>query len=322
MPRIRQNIVTGEWVVVAPERAKRPQEYAARPFASGLLHDSTCRFCVGQDVWKTRMHDASTKHLYVVPNKYPAFVSDAGLQETGHGFYTDDGSFGQHEVIVLTDPGDTLPHMTAHRMGELLMVLRERALAYEKDASIESITPIYNHGHEAGTSVAHPHAQLFGNALVPPRLAKEFFGAEQYHTRHRHCVFCEQLTFEMKEHVRIVSKNNDAVAFAEYAPRFPFELRIIPTLHQHAFSHASDQTLAGVGQVLSDCCRKLAKKLNDPSLNWFIHTARQIDHHQSASYHWHIEITPRLSTYGGYELASDMTIETVIPETATQFLRN
>ncbi len=322
MPRIRQNITTGEWAVVAPERAKRPEEFAVRPFSSRVLHADTCNFCVGGDTWKSRLPKLDTKHIYVMPNKYPAFTPEVTLEETGHDFYTDDSSVGAHEVIVLTNPSDSPDHITTATMTELLRVMQNRTRFYEADSNIQAFTPIYNYGHEAGASVAHPHAQFFATALMPPRLSRELFLTEQYFHRHSKCVFCNMAAFELKQNERIIFKNAGAIAFTAYAPRFPFETWILPTDHCADFSAASMTSIQNTAEVLRLTLQRLIKKLNFPAFNWYIHTARFLDHHHEPSYHWHIEIMPRLTTYGGYELATDMIIETVLPEVAARFLRD
>lgn len=322
MPRIRQNIVTGEWVVVAPERAKRPEELSKHPFAQNLVHDQKCHFCVGGEVWKERIAGASTRHTYTIPNKFPAFTPQDTIEETGHKFYLDNASVGVHEVIVMTSGKDSLDQASPHHLAELLTAMQNRAREYENDVNIRSFTPIYNHGILSGATVAHPHAQFFGNALVPPRLAHEFFGAEQYFHQHKACVFCDLISFELKEDVRVIFKNAGAIVTSAYAPRFPLETWIIPTDHHSNFVQASVKSIASVAGALHFTALQLAKKLENPSLNWYIHTARSFDYHQKLSYHWHLEVAPRLSTYGGYELGTDMTIETVLPEIAAQFLRS
>ena len=37
---------------------------------------------------------------------------------------------------------------------------------------------------------------------------------------------------------------------------------------------------------------------------------------------WHIEILPRLTTMAGFELGSGMSINTVLPEAATEYLQS
>jgi UDPglucose--hexose-1-phosphate uridylyltransferase len=39
------------------------------------------------------------------------------------------------------------------------------------------------------------------------------------------------------------------------------------------------------------------------------------------TFHWHVEITPRLSTPAGFELGTSIYINTVPPEDAARYLR-
>lgn len=272
-------------------------------------------------MWDSRIKEADTPHIYSIANKFPAFAPEVTLEETGHDFYTDDSSVGVHEVIVLKRPEDSLYAIGQKRLLELLQFLQRRMLFHEKDHTLRSFTPIYNHGHEAGASVAHPHAQFFISSIVSPRLSKEFFGTDQYFQKHHACVFCDMVSFEVKQNSRVVSRDSGAVAFCTYAPRFPFETWIVPTKHFGSFSQASTVSLESVASVLHDTLKRFKKTLGSPSLNWYIHTARSVDAEQQISYHWHIEILPRISNYGGFELSSDMIIGTVLPEMAAQYLR-
>lgn len=321
MPRIRQNIVTREWTVIAPERAKRPQEFDRRAFSSHLPHQEACVFCVGEEAWHNRVRDVEHRHFFIVPNKYPAFMGEDTLEEAGHNFYIDNASLGAHEVFVMKDPKETLNKLSPLKLAELLDLMRDRMIFYEKDSGIRSFIPIYNHGKEAGASLAHPHAQFLASNLVAPRLVTEFFGTNQYYIRRGSCVFCDMIKFEIKDNTRLIYKNRGAIAIAAFAPRFPFECWIVPTGHSASFSASTKKSVDYVAEAMHFVLTSLDKKLHNPPLNWFVHTSRTIDHQLDDYYHWHIEITPRLSTYAGYELGSDTTIETMLPEVAADFLK-
>ena len=76
MPQLRQNIITGDWVVIAPERAKRPSEFVVASQPS-LIARGDCPFCVeGTNYNQLRLRHYETDLVYVIPNKYPAFVED------------------------------------------------------------------------------------------------------------------------------------------------------------------------------------------------------------------------------------------------------
>lgn len=51
MSELRHNILTREWVIVAPERAKRPDDFkkAHKQVSSGPGFLADCPFCPGND---------------------------------------------------------------------------------------------------------------------------------------------------------------------------------------------------------------------------------------------------------------------------------
>ena len=63
----------------------------------------------------------------------------------------------------------------------------------------------------------------------------------------------------------------------------------------------------------------LYRVLDDPPFNHYIHTA-PCDRKESR-YHWHLEITPRLTETAGFERGTGFYIRPVMPEDAAQILR-
>ncbi|MCL5671569.1 MAG: hypothetical protein M1423_09805 [Acidobacteria bacterium] len=51
MPELRHNVLTREWVIIATERAKRPQEFVKvrRSKEERLSFDPKCPFCPGNE---------------------------------------------------------------------------------------------------------------------------------------------------------------------------------------------------------------------------------------------------------------------------------
>src|SRR5947209_16778844 len=83
MPELRQNFFTKEWVIIATERAKRPEELAThRPVQDVPAFVETCPFCPGNEN-KTPPEvlrlPANAEHwsVRVIPNKFAALSSDA-----------------------------------------------------------------------------------------------------------------------------------------------------------------------------------------------------------------------------------------------------
>jgi UDPglucose--hexose-1-phosphate uridylyltransferase len=323
VPQLRQNIITGEWVVIAPERAKRPNEYTTGDTVKKQTKKE-CPFCVGKPTWKTRIKEADTKNVYVAPNKYPAFVTEERCSARSFypesGFYRAKPSVGGHELIIIKDHDSMLDVMPEPILYEMLLVSQKRYQIYRFDDCTEYTMLIYNHGAKAGASIEHAHAQLFASSIVPNLITKEKHGAERYFEINGVCVFCDLVEHEKREEARILSENEHFVMFNFYASRFPFEIWVLPKKHESNFEDVNSEEMKALANILRRGLDMLSKTLNDPPLNFFVHslptTSDQADY-----YHWHVEIAPRVTGYGGYEMGSGVIIDVVSPEQCAKFLK-
>ena len=94
----------------------------------------------------------------------------------------------------------------------------------------------------------------------------------------------------------------------------------MPKTHQSKFENISDDQIDSLADISKNLFHQIGDVLNDPDLNFYIHSAPLKDQ-ELDYYHWHVEITPRISIYGGYELGSGMAIDIITPEQAAEFLR-
>lgn len=327
MPQLRQNIITGEWVVIAPERAKRPNDYVI-PESVKVSDKSKCPFCIGSQQYKQnqKITKSSTENIYVIENRYPAFVEDETKAQirsfyVENSFYRARPSVGDHEVIVIKDHNTNLIKFSKSLLAELFMVIKGRYLAMAEEKGVVSIMPIYNHGAEGGASIDHPHAQIFASGIVANTVGVEMKGADRYFGINGSCVFCDIVKHELKEKERIVYENDDFLAACVFAARFPMETWIYPKHHQSQFEETSKSGLENLADCLHNVLVRLDKNIPRIPLNWYIHTLPTTNH-ESSSYHWHLEITPRLANYGGFELGSGVIIDIMSPEDSAEYLRN
>lgn len=65
--------------------------------------------------------------------------------------------------------------------------------------------------------------------------------------------------------------------------------------------------------------RRMRKFLHDLDLNFFIHTTPLRGNYDY--YHWHIEIRPHITDFGGFEIGTGMDVNTVDPVKAADILR-
>lgn len=318
MSQLRKNIITGEWVVLATERARRPEDYIIRHQIKPT-HKKFCVFCVGGEAYAQRIDE--TKHAYVTPNKYPAFSGDDLASETSSGFYAKMTGSGRHELVVLDKHDQPITQIPAEYWEEIVELFRRRITALNKIDAVKFVMPIYNHQAEGGATIEHPHAQIFGAPIVPHYMKDELKGAQHYFAEHGRCVFCDIIKQERSQAIRMVYENKHFVAFCFYASRFPFETWIMPKTHMSEFEKMNDTEKKFFAECISVTLKKLDKSLKNPPFNFFIHTKPEGKLYTHDTYHWHMEIAPRVSKFGGFELGAGMIINIVAPEAAAEFLR-
>jgi len=116
-------------------------------------------------------------------------------------------------------------------------------------------------------------------------------------------------------------ETGDIVALAPYASRFPFETWFLPREHGARFEDAPRQQYESLARALKATLMRIDRALESPAYNLIVHSApfaEAIDE----IYHWHVELTPKLTRIAGFEWGTGFYINPVSPEEATSVLRN
>jgi len=326
MPQLRQNIITGEWVVFAPERAKRPSDYASIA-QERKQSKKDCPFCIDskKSAYCELLEGCESRFTYAIQNKFPAFVEEPDISCKKYlienEFFAMKPAIGGHDVIVVKDHDQSISKFTEEIWEDLFESFKCRYRHYVKIPNVEYVMPIYNHKPQAAASIEHPHAQIFASAVVPNTVSRELTHTAQYHSDHKTCAFCDLIDHEKAQNTRLLFENDDFVAFTFYAARFPFEIWIMPKKHSSDFYAMSEGQTKSLAEISRKVFSRLDETLGDPPVNFFIHSAPVNDDGKLEYYHWHLEVAPRLALYGGYELGSGMIIDIIAPEQAAEYLR-
>jgi UDPglucose--hexose-1-phosphate uridylyltransferase len=327
---LRQDPTTKSWVILAPERAKRPQQTTKKKRINELPDwEPTCPFCPGNESetpeetfrlpvasqfsdWKVR----------VVPNRF------AAVSLEGDPTRRDDGPFfrrmqgvGVHEVIIET-PSHNTPTalMSPEQVEKVLLVYHERYNDLKKNRQLKFITIFKNHGWASGTSLVHAHSQLVNTPVIASYYHQKFDIAHDYYADMGSCLYCDLLNAELEKQERIVAETNEFVVFNPYASRAPYETWIIPKRHYASFGLYPATHFAELARVLKDTLLCLYRELDDPAFNYSIDTSTTADE-DDPYYHWHIRIVPRITMIAGFEIGSGIYISTALPEESTKTLR-
>ena len=328
MPEIRHNIVTREWVIIATERAKRPEDFARanlrRPSPAAYVAD--CPFCPGNERLTPpetyRVEKDGTWQVRVVPNKFAALDASGKLIRQSEGLKRMISGVGIHEVIIETpDHSKTLALLSEAELAQVIDTFQRRYDADTSDPRVAHATLFKNQGERAGTSLEHPHSQIVGTPIIPPQVRERMENALRFYDEHGECIFCSVLADEVRDSVRVVAQSKHFVAFIPYAALSPFQLWIFPLRHTASFSEATSEELADLSRLLRTMLRKIYFGLGNPDYNLNIRTppreARGLRY-----YHWYASVIPRVTRLAGFEIGSGMFINTSLPETSSAFLRN
>jgi UDPglucose--hexose-1-phosphate uridylyltransferase len=329
LPELRKDPITGRWVIIATERAKRPTDFVRDRVE--IRGSGFCPFCYGNEsktppeiiAYRT---DGSTRNspgwtLRVVPNKFPALGIEGSLSRQGEGLYDKMSGIGAHEVIIETpDHQKTLAMISPRQIEDVLWAYRDRIIDLKKDRRFKYIMIFKNHGEAAGASLEHTHSQLIALPVVPKRVREETDGAREYFNFKERCIFCDIIRQETESGIRVIADTPAFIAVAPFAPRFPFEIWIIPRVHQSAFEDSQKQEFEQLAVMLKDMLMRLDKVLDYPAYNYIIHTS-PIPESPNEHYHWHLEIMPKLTKIAGFEWGTGFHINPTPPEESAKFLR-
>ncbi len=300
MPELRKDPITGRWVIISTDRGKRPMDFLRESVFPGP--PKNCPFCPGNETktppeilaYGRNGGGANTAgwNVRVVPNRYPALGIEGELDREGEGLFDKMNGIGAHEVIIETPQ---------HKRFRYVLIFK-------------------NHGESAGASVEHPHSQLIALPIVPRRVREEVDNCWHYYDEKERCIFCDIIRQERDTGERVIGENDHFITLAPYAPRFPFEMWLLPKVHGSAYENNQSSLYASLAQMLKDTLMRMDAVLDQPAFNVMIHTSpigEEINDH----YHWHIEIIPKLTKVAGFEWGTGFYINPTPPEESARFLR-
>jgi UDPglucose--hexose-1-phosphate uridylyltransferase len=328
LPELRKDPITGRWVIIATDRAKRPTDFIRQSVPPPST--KVCPFDYGNEqktppeVLAYRNNggrDEPGWRVRVVPNKFPVLGIEGDLNRQGEGMYDKMNGIGAHEVIIETpDHSASLGQLPERQIEEVLWAYKDRVNDLKKDRRFRYILLFRNHGDAAGASLEHPHSQLIALPVIPRRVKEEVDGAKQFYDFKERCIFCDIIREEKNAGARLVTETERFTVIEPYAPRFPFETWILPRRHESHFEDADAPTLGSLAWMLRTTIRKLDKVLEHPAYNFIVHSA-PVQEPPLAYYHWHFEIIPKLAKVAGFEWGSGFYINPTPPEEAAKFLR-
>lgn len=282
---VRQNLITGEPFLYAPDRAERQNA-----FITGERSES-CPFCPGMEAETPpeidRIGDTEWR-ARLFPNKYPA---------------------SPHHEVLVESPDHNATFDQIEHSGDLMRLLASRYVAMMAVDGIRAVVIFKNQGSRAGASIAHLHSQIIALPFVPQRVERE---AAAF-ARSAECSVCNAIR-AAREQGLMIAENDRFAWFAPESSAMTCEQWIAPKRHHHDLSGLAGDELGELGETLRRTAR--ANHNLADAYNWMF-----LDYPSEPAAHWYIDVIPRLTTIAGFELATGGSIGIVDPAVAAQKLR-
>jgi UDPglucose--hexose-1-phosphate uridylyltransferase len=326
MSEFRRDPFLRRWRLFAEGRSARPNEYAPGPGARG---EESCPFCEGRES-QTPPELAAVRaagsgpdrpgwSVRAFPNRFPTLRPEGSTHPPERDtFFERARGYGTHEVIVTSpthEPG--LAYLPEEHQRTLFRFLRERVRAVGVDPAVSTTVLLENQGPESGGTLPHPHAQLLASEILPDRVREEH---ESFEVDRSSCALERVVEQERVIADRWVARDEELVAFAPFASEHPYEVWVVPRRHTSSFARATDSETDALAELLPKLLRALDAIRPGASYNWFVHSLERPPS-PSESFHWHLELTPRIQRADGFELAAGLPVNAVLPERAADEYR-
>ncbi|MBC8083845.1 MAG: UDP-glucose--hexose-1-phosphate uridylyltransferase [Hymenobacter sp.] len=330
-PHRRFNPLTGEWLLVSPQRALRPWQgqQEAPDVARRPAYDPTCYLCPGN----TRANGAVNppyQGTFVFDNDFAALQPDipTGGISVG-GLLRAEAESGVGRVICFSPRHDlTLPEMDVAAIRAVVDVWVDEFRTLGARPDINYVQIFENKGQVMGCSNPHPHGQVWAQRTVPGDPAKETEHQAAYFREHGRSLLGDYLAIELREKARVVLETEHFVALVPFWAAWPFETLLLPRRHVQDITQLTEAER----NSLAEAIRQLTIRYDNLFQTSFPYSAglhqRPTDGQAHESWQLHRHFFPPLLRSAtvrkfmvGYELLADPQRD-ITPEYAAEQLRN
>lgn len=242
----RYNVLTGEWVLVSPQRLKRPWLGKVEKRPASLLpeYDPDCYLCPG-NTRANGQQNPGYEGTYVFDNDFSALThSEKRIHLDIEGLLRADGESGICRVACFSPRHNlTLAEMDDNGIYQVVQLWKDEYISLGRLDDVNYVQIFENKGEIMGCSNPHPHCQIWAENLLPAEPSKESIRMREYKEQTGGCLVCNYISLELKSKERIVFETEQFVALVPFWAVWPFEVMVAPKSHMHNLAAASESEL-------------------------------------------------------------------------------
>jgi len=338
MSEIRYNLLDDRYVIVAPERLRRPDYMAWNREVRNEAQ--SCPFCEGNEgltppelfaIRKSGSRPNGTAwHTRVVPNLYKAVQIETPNRSYSDGVNSIWEGFGAHEVVIDTPRHrESMQEWSVEEYYHWLRTIKSRLNDLRRDGRIVHISIFKNHGVGAGATQSHPHTQMVGLPVVPKSAVRRMQRNYDHYREHGRGIVEEIIAQEERDKKRLVDEQGAFVAFCPFAGAHPFEVMVASRKPFSAIEQIDDDNLHQLAVLLQRLFTRMCAQLGNFDFNLSISNPPMHESFDTVQLHglvprmcrFNLRIMPRIYRFGGFELSADTMINPVSPERSAELLK-
>ena len=330
-PHRRYNPLLDEWILVSPQRAKRPWQGQNEAISDEKKpeYDETCYLCPGNERI-TGGTNPEYENCYVFDNDFPALLKDEVSSDvTQEDLFKINPERGINRVICFSPKHNvTLAEMQVPEIENVVRVWKEQYLELGAISYINHVQIFENKGSVMGCSNPHPHGQIWAQSSLPSQVKRTQDNLLKYFQKTGKSLLKDYLESELQKKERIIAENEHFVLLVPFWATWPYETMIISKRHFSSIAEITEEEIKSYAEMIQIITVKYDNlfKTSFP-YSAGIHQAPTdgLDHEE---WHFHMHFYPPLLRSAtvkkfmvGYELLAEAQRD-LTAEQSAEILRN
>ncbi len=257
-PHRRYNPLTGEWVLVSPQRTKRPWQGQVEksPPDTRPAYDPNCYLCPGNERSGGAAVNPFYSSTFVFTNDFSALLPDvAAFPGDESPLLKAQATRGTCRVMCFSPQHDlTLPEMELPAIRGVIDTWADQII--ELGRTYRWVQVFENKGAVMGCSNPHPHGQIWALDALPNEAYKEDKQQQAYFAEHGRSLLLDYARLEQDRRERVVIENEQWLAVVPYWAVWPFETLLLPRRHVLRLPDLGDVERDGLADILQKLLTK------------------------------------------------------------------